>query len=146
MGYTFVGNDPVNRANYQGAGNTFIDLTTPATSRGILKAWSVFLYDAAGNFKVKVFRDDGTNYIFIGESPSTPCAIGANNNLPCWIPIEKGDLIGVYADQAFDCGVTANQVKYKAGDVTTTTPKTDWSSTVGPISLQGKIFSRTTLL
>jgi hypothetical protein len=143
MAYGLIGNSIIARGNFQSAGNTIIDVNNPAPSRGIMKLWGVYLNNGVANVKVKIFRDDGTNYVFMYESALVSCSVYANIDLPCWIPVEGGDLIGVYcAGEEFECGSTADLLRLKAGDITTTTLKTTWTASVGPLSTEGKIFTR----
>ena len=148
MAYGLIGDAAIDRANYRGPnqGWTWIAKTTPAASRGILKKTSVYI-NQAGNLKIKVFRDDGTNYVYIGESPTYNCSVGLNE-LDCWIPVEKGDFIGFYIPNpgaAVDCGTVGEggtSSVYQAGDITTTTLKTAWTTSNSYMSVQGKVFAR----
>ena len=66
-------------------------------ARGVVKEFDVWVAVSAGSpqIKVKIFRDDGTNYVFIGETPLTTVVQGYNL-IRAFIPVEKGDYIGIY--------------------------------------------------
>jgi hypothetical protein len=135
------GANPIARGNYQGPGYTFIEVVNSSAFRGMMKFWSVYMNnDQVDGAKVKVFRDDGTNYVFIGESAGVHVNAHLNSNLVCAIPVQIGDLIGAYIYEEIECGSTANGIKYKAGDITANSLKSGWSSTVGPLSVQGTVF------
>ena len=134
------GSAPISRGNYQGVGYTFLDAVATSAYRGMMKLWSVYMNNDVGVAKVKVFRDDGTNYVFIGESAALNVVAHSNTGLICAIPVQIGDLIGIYVNEEVECGVTANGIKYKAGDITANSLKSGWSSTVGPLSVQGTVY------
>lgn len=148
MAYKYIGDDPIDRANYRGPNLdwTFIFMTAPATNKGIMKTYSVHLH-TAGDFKIKVFRDDGTNYVFVGESAVFTGSIGLNT-MSCWIPVEVGDFIGIYLPNpgaSLHCGTIGEggtSSCYRSGDITTTTLKSDWITSNSYNSLQGTVFTR----
>jgi len=148
MGYQIIGSSLIGRADTWQYAYTAIDKMVPSPGRGIMKSASLYMV-AGGNVKVKVFRDDGTHYIFIGETPVTTVGTGIVT-IPAWIPVEKGDLIAYY-------GVTSPAYPYRddsggnaayiSGDITSTLAKTSWSATANIIlSVQGFIFSRAGVL
>lgn len=142
MAIRYIGNEPILGDNYAGELYTHIDLTVPAPIRGIIRLFSIYVHADITGFKVKVFRDDGTNYLFLGETGTISLAAGLQTDLPCKLPLEKGDLIGFYCATGrirFQSGVGR---AYQLGDITTNTLKSSWASTSHQMSLRGKIFSR----
>lgn len=101
-----------------------------------------------GNAKIKVFRDDGTNYVFLGEI-AIITAVG-ENNFPAWIPVEKEDYLAfyhntVYSILRYQAGNVGDN-RYRAGDIMITTPKAEWSSGGARLSMKARIHSRAILL
>jgi len=145
MAYQIVGNDLVLGDTYYSDNVTIIDLTSSFPGRGILKLFSVYAGDPTPTaFKIKVFRDDGTNYVFIGESPAySLSALQINADLRCWIAAEKNDLLGFYVDAArYVRATSSGSSVHKAGDIITTSLKSGWGSLTRKPSTQGKIFTR----
>jgi hypothetical protein len=148
MGY--FGNDLIDRSTYQGVnGYTVIVLDNPAAIRGVCKKWGMYMTEN-GNMKFKIFRDDGTNYVFIGETTLISMSLGLDDDHNCWIPVEKGDFVGYYQSciHGPDCTPNEGSCVYKSGDITTTTLKSGWSSPspAKRVSVRGKIFSRAGVL
>ena len=144
MAYGKIGNSPIDRPATDNSGWTYLDLNVVAQIRGILKSIEVYVAIAVSGLKVKIFRDDGTNYVFIGETAAIALAVGLQT-IPVWIPVEKGDLIGwFHSAGALDWTDTGGIAKYytASGDVTITTLKTAWSNTTVITSVEGKIFTR----
>lgn len=143
--YQLFGNTPEDLATYLGGGYTNILATTPfvASGSGVMNLWSMYTTSSGPfNAKVKVFRDNGTDYVFIGEGPIQSINSGLNSDMPCWIPVEAGDMIGVYlpADKSIECEAIAGAEIYRAGDITATTAKNTWGGLDYAMALQGKIF------
>jgi len=85
----------------------------------------------SGTAKLKIFRINGANYDFIGESSEiffdTYNTIYTGN---CNIAVLAGDLVGVYLTAGALALVAvdpAQQAKYYSGDVTTTTAQSGWA-------------------
>jgi hypothetical protein len=143
MAYQYFGNPPVTQISSQASNLTIIDASVPSPGRGIMKEAEVFS-GGAGTIKVKVFRNDGTNYIYVGESPAFTLAPGLNV-VPCMIPVEKGDLIGF----AHTSGATVSakfkssgKSYFRTGDIAVDSAKTLWASVVRLYSIRGWLFSR----
>ena len=102
---------------------------SPATVSGLLYRISVYM-DSAATIKVKVFRDDGTNYNFIGED-SFAASAGLNSNIDINdITVQAGDLIALFVPNGTNFtinGGSTNACLYKNGDITTDSLKTSWS-------------------
>lgn len=144
MAIALMGNDPSLRASVNSATFTRIAKIVTAPIRGILKSYSIYWGAAGTGIKIKIFRDDGTNYLFIGETPAVALATGLFA-LPAWISVEKGDYIAVYwatGTLYTTDDTTDNGHWYKAGDVTSDSLKTGWTSVKGTMSIQGNIFTR----
>lgn len=138
-----AGNSTADRASASASAVTMMDLSVPASCRGILLEWSVRLTLVAATLKCKIFRDDGTNYVFISEV--TEAGVAGVNTFLCRMPIEKGDLIAIYTSNAaggLDRADTTGTSAYKAGDITTTSLKTTWTAGVFLNSFCGEIRPR----
>jgi len=148
MAIVIAGSDPTNRTNIAAGGFTNIilsgqDFSSTPSIRGVIKSFDSYLA-AAGTFKIKVFYDDGTNYVFIGESETTASlGTGLTSGIPIWLPIERSYLIGWYsATGDVDSGAVAGLVR-QAGDITTTTTKASWGALARtPTSLKFYLSSR----
>jgi len=149
MAIMLFGKTPADLDTYGGGDTTTIlgpsISAYQAPGRGIMKSWSMYSASAGPyNVKVKVFRDDGTNYVFIGEGPVQSVSGGLNADLPCWIQVEKGDLIAIYISGTYNIEMTSEtggRATY-SGDVTSTLPKSSWTLSDYSLALQGKIFTR----
>ncbi len=142
MGYATVGNAAIDRATIATAGSTYIDTTVSSPIRGIIKVLNVFSA-GVGVIKPKVFRDDGTNWLFIAEGANLTLATGLNT-FGVWLPCEKGDYIGFYADtaNALDTAGTGGTDSKKAGDITANSLKSGWTDATDLFSINGTVFSR----
>lgn len=142
MAYGSIGVDLFTGNNSAGGGNTIIMITSNATCSGIVK-YLTFNSRVAGTLKVKIFRDDGTSYLFIKEV-SLQTVVGNNINVPVWLPCMKGDMIGIYTagtNVAPDY-VIADSRAYRAGDITSDTPKSGWTHDILRYAIGGKVFKR----
>ncbi|MCK5217718.1 MAG: hypothetical protein KAJ93_08010 [Methanosarcinales archaeon] len=104
-------------------------------ANGTLKSWCVYIAESDGSAKLKVFRDDGTNYVFVGESDLLSVTLGANNDLSCDIAVQSGDILGIYMTSSMRTKYTYTTSTpyayiYKSGDVSTTSLKTSWSTSM----------------
>lgn len=141
---TTFGNPCVDQSFYVSTGNTHFDTTNPTGNSGTLTQVCIYVASGGtttGSAKVKVFRLVGSDYVFIGESGSQALGIGTNTFSGLNIPILVGDYIGLYETfQPSDTtgpaiNNTVGSYKTKAGDITTTTPTSGWSSNTGTISI-----------
>lgn len=114
-----------------GAFQTIIDLNTSASMATVLTKGFAYCHSSLANCKIKVFRDDGTNYNFVGEVLFNTSS--GTNTIPMNISIQSGDLIGYYCPNtlgvAYD--TSAGTSVYQSGDITTNTLKTSWSNLTG---------------
>jgi hypothetical protein len=129
------------------SGNTTILNQSIVDSNGTLQRWCIFVGGTAGTAKLKVFRDDGTNYIFVGESTTKTVALGLNANLVCNITVQTGDILAIYLTGS---GI---RTKYKStsslpwglisksGDITTDSLKTTWNTFIPTSGQQHSILA-----
>lgn len=124
-----------------GDNRTIIMTTNTITVNGTITSFCVY---TGGNVTVylRVFRDDGTNYNYVGGSGALSCSAGANTQTGLSIAVQAGDLVGLYIVTTSDGYPLADNylppspMKYKTGDVTSNSAKSTWSSsTYGIMSL-----------
>jgi hypothetical protein len=75
---------------------------------GVITQWS-FLADGSppSQMKFKAGRAaGGDDFAIVGESQPEPIAAGAMNSFPTRIPVEAGDVIGMYPTTSSDCTAT----------------------------------------
>jgi len=96
----FGGNPCVNRAHVDSAeGILFFDLNNPISSDGVIGSWRIYASpkkSGTGRIKLKIFRDTGKIWRFIGESPLEKVNQWGKINtfsLPATIAVKKGDII-----------------------------------------------------
>jgi hypothetical protein len=108
-----------------------------------MKFININIASGSGSIKIKIFRDDGTNYVFVKDIPIT-VASGVNR-ISCWETIGYGDMIAVYCPTQYLNYTTGEgyTYKYKSGDITSNSLKTGWSdSAIRRSSFQGEVFTR----
>lgn len=128
MAYAMIGNTPSVKTA-QDTGYTHMDNTVLAGCSGTLKEVTFYCH-AVGTLKVKIFRDDGTNFLFIGEFSMTT-ASGLNDRVPVYIPgVMAGDHIAWYSASAnvIPDSEAVGHRYYKANDVTTSSAKATWAT------------------
>lgn len=106
---------------------TYILKTDVVNNNGILTSWCVNA-TVDGQAQLKIFRDDGTNYIFVGESALLSIVAGINTGLACNISVLTGDLIGVYSiyTEVYVTYVLGDHEVYKSGNISTDSTKASW--------------------
>ncbi len=136
------GNPPTQRQHYEtGAPTdyTFIDTNNPFNGTGTLATCQAYA-GASCNIKMKVFRDGGDNWVFVGESGTQSLAPGLNT-FSCSMAVQAGDYIGVWESASqcvyYDQGGTA--LYMRPGDVTSTTGKGEWASP--PVGITFSIYA-----
>ena len=101
----------------------------------------------SGTYTLKIFRDDGTNYNYIGESsPITVSSTGIYYYGKCSIEVETGDIIGFKStgNTQLRGDANANTCRNKFGDITSDSLKSSWgSSNVYDVSAQVHGFKTT---
>lgn len=114
-------------------GRDFLDVSQTITTAGDVETFDIYLYAAQPSgeeLKLKIWRLNGSNYDFIGESQAfSSLSIGSNTGLSLTTPIavQVGDIIGIHLSNNGDGynhrvdvdSNTSNDVVYKAGDSTT---------------------------
>lgn len=111
-------------------GRYFIDTLNTVTSDGTFESFDIYVDTpkSGETLKIKVFRTNGSNYDFVGETQSvstTGLASGLNSGITVDVPfgVLAGDLIAVFMS---DSGVfkvastSGGAAKFKTGDHTTT--------------------------
>lgn len=121
---------------YAGEGFTHITDGNTANQNGTITIWCIKIgriqIGSSATAKLKVFRVNGSDYDFIGES--NEIAITAPNSTTggsCNISVQSGDLIGVYLrTNAVQISGDAASVNWlgKSGDINTTTTIASWST------------------
>lgn len=91
-------------------------------------------------WKIKIFRDDGTNFNLVGESSLTSAGGGTNTITGLNIAVQAGDIIGVYlqgSGSMIDATDGSSTGYYKSGD-NGTSAKSGWASVnwEGSVSVQ----------
>ena len=145
----FVGSAVIDRAGTGVTGYTYIDLNVAATCSGKLYKVDYWARAVAGaaTFTVKVFRDDGTNYKYIGGEVFTGGIVGFKTfTFVNPISILKGDYIAVYTPPSGGANYAVVEVTTDAGsgarynaDVTSDIAKASWSAGTYTLSLYGYI-------
>lgn len=118
-------------------GKTEISVNATVSGNGTLTTWGIYAGGQADR-KLKIFRDDGTNYIFITETGLVNVPAGYTVGLSCNIAVINGDLIGVYSTN-FQGQWSGTSGKEVTGDMTSSTLKTNWSNTpVGATAMEAQ--------
>ena len=124
-------------------GWTDIDLTKPVSYDGTLTHWQVYGF-TPGSAKLKIFRDNGTHYIFIGETSYESFVVGFNE-FDCNFTVLDGDLIGIFV-QSGNIDLKAPTIIGDAGregDETSTLEKSDWGTYGDTLSIHASGYSYT---
>ena len=123
------------------ASNTYLNPYNTIDANGTLTGWCfrTLNYFYPGLAKLKIFRINGSNYDYIGESPlvefKAPETIYTGF---CNISVLAGDLVGVYViDGAVGISSSAElSKKYLNIDVTSNTPQADWANAGGKLIIR----------
>ena len=124
-----AGNDPVssNDGYYLVNGWTDMDMTNPVSNSGRLTQWQVYAL-SSGSVRLKVFRNNSTHLVFIGETPLQTFGAGLNT-FSCNIDVNRGDVIGTYLQTGkLDVWVTGTpgyEIGH-VGDINATLPLSQW--------------------
>lgn len=111
---------------------TMIQTGVTVTHNGLISAFDINS-NVSGSIKLKIFRDDGTNFIFIGEGEYEPIGSGYNYFVNAGgIQAQSGDLFGFVGSSVPTFAImrepTVGYNVYRhSGDVTSTTLKSSWS-------------------
>lgn len=116
-------------------GYTVIDLNSSVSADTVLSKAFFNCYTALSTNIIKIFRDDGTNYNFIGEKSFST---GPGNNIGYMdISVLTGDYIGFYCAGGGNIRIdsTVGSIKTKSGNISSNTLKSDWGSYTGTVKL-----------
>lgn len=119
---------------------------TIATGTGATIAGSLYKFDAYTNgvqdTYIKIFRDDGTNYLYIGGE-SFSLVSGLNSDVPFITPIDVkvGDFIAFYANDIYGIKISGstNGMVNKSGNITSNSLKSGWATVSYKASILGYI-------
>ena len=112
--------------NNMGAGVILLNLDNTIDADGTLTSWCCKA-NIDDNVRLRVFRDDGTNFVYVGGTGAIAVTSGWNTGLPCNIAVLAGDIIGVHHDNSQPTTTGGGgHGAYRGGDTTTTLPQTDW--------------------
>ncbi len=124
------------------AGWTCLDPNVPAQCRGKMKTWDLYV-KTAGTFKIKLFRSDGDNFIFLDQ---TILFLGVGSHLGNeWkVDIGKNDYIAFFsADGTTELYSGIGGEYVKPGDIYGTTSILSWTyNNELVLNLRGHIFRR----
>lgn len=138
-GYGAVDGSSAVSGNASG-GRDFLDISQTVTSAGDVSSFDVFLPNAmpaSHTLKLKIWRLNGANYDYVGESQAfDSLPLGANNGLTLTTAItgvQVGDIIGIWLSQSaanmIDVDANAgNDVVYKSGDASTSQATSSYTS------------------
>ena len=110
---------------------TFIMTGHAVDLDGYITDWCV-RQGSVGNsdsIKLKVFRDNGTEYIFIGETDAISSSVASTATGSCVIHVQSGDLLAIKCTVGIGCGIYtdgASTLKGLLGDITSDTNKSSW--------------------
>jgi len=127
---------------------TYIDVKNPAPYDGVIKFWGVTERNGSpgANYKFKIFRDDGTNFLFISDGP-TVTSTGIPQIFGVWINwrwVRKGDLIAMYVSAGgIDSGAQGTTGLYfKSGEISSDSLKSSWTAASRWMNLQSWVYKR----
>jgi hypothetical protein len=126
-----VGNSCISRANTEWDNRTYLLEDSSANANGTLTSWCIYVTTGGRTAKLKVFRSNGANWDYIGESSPVVLSNGLNTNY-CNIPVLSGDYIGVYLNGSTETKGPASDVgagiinTYYITDITSNTAKSAW--------------------
>lgn len=124
-----VGNACTDRSGYAAYTSTDTWIFSHACSdTGRITSWCIYKENAGtGTLKLKIFRDDGTNFVFVGESSSETISQGLNT-FSANISVVAGDLIALYhSGFNIDSNFGSTEVWHKSGDITSNSVKSGWT-------------------
>ena len=128
---------------------TYLQKSATISTNGILYAYEFIAGGSGynGDIRFKVFRDDGTNYVFIGESNLRSFTLSANTSSGqiafTSIPVLSGDYIAFYTTGSTRTTKTSSgspDLVYRNGDESSTQTKASWSASYLPLNLGIKTY------
>lgn len=125
--------------NLNNNNQTLLNDSSVIDSGGTIYQWCIYIGLTGGqtySAKLKIFRDDGTNFNFVGESSLESCSNGLNT-FNTSIVVQAGDLVGIYQTRSYAAdGVnvaTSGTYAYgKDGDITSNSTKATWNQFPAP--------------
>lgn len=100
-------------------------------SSGHITSWCFYNPEATScSAKLKVFRDDGTNWVFVGQTGSETMNPGLNSGLAADIYVQSGDYIALWISGlgvVYSEGSPEYSAFYRYDEVSSTTLKSSWS-------------------
>jgi len=121
---------------------TIISLFNPCNGTGNITQWKCWIFNnlVGMTAKMKIFRDDGTNYVFVNETAYQAVNQGLNT-FACTEGIQTGDLIAIITQNTAGsgcCGTgNVSGAMWKAGDIYGSSAKGTWTSNPTDFSLYG---------
>lgn len=132
-----LGHDVIDRSNFSENLNFCVDTQAAANVGGTITTLEVFVTAnlVSASLTFVVVRDDGVNYVNIGEATVTPADSNTFQTFAVNIPgVQPGDLFGVTMDRPFgfpslvvEANNSGGNMLCRVGGSTTTTSKTDFS-------------------
>ena len=125
------GNALTDRATGAGNGYTVIEKANAISASGTIKEWQVYgVASETNTVKLKVFRDNGTHWIYVSES-SLETVVAGLNKFTTSIDVQSGDYIGFYTNSGSNVveqGASGGSISYWATDVASDSPHGSWST------------------
>lgn len=128
-----MGYDSIYRPSSSKGNSTYI-LTGPGTGAstdGIIEAVRFYAFSSSvgsGTISLKVFRDDGTNYVYIDGATFSNPTYGIND-YSTYIPVKRGDLLAFSASGPWTiAGGNGGYAVYQSADISYTTAKSAWTA------------------
>jgi hypothetical protein len=126
---TSYGNSCVSRAH----GLSSRTVITPNTvGAGIITSFCCYIIAVGSGFNtfnLKIFRNDGTNWVFVGQSGTNIVVAGLNTFTGLSIPVKTGDYIAFYDHTTGGTACdTSGSVYYQGFEVSNTEPISSWST------------------
>jgi len=143
MAYTLVGGPPTNKSDTNSHDNSYMYPDTGTFAHnGIIKEVQIY-GNVAGTIKVKIFSDDGSNYVLERESAVLSFGTGLTTITGLWLPVRKGWIFGQFIATGHQDATAAGEGTglYIANEVTGTTAKGDWGAVTRVHAFQGKVFT-----
>jgi hypothetical protein len=129
--------------------HTYLQKSATISSNGTLYAYEFVAGTSgySGDIRFKVFRDDGTNYVFIGESNLRSFTLSANTSSGqitfTSIPVLSGDYIAFYTTGSTRTTKTSGgspDLVYRNGDESSTQTKASWAASYLPLNIGIKTY------
>ena len=137
------GNAITDRANTLVPAYTSMDRNFTIGKNGNLTSFTFYAYAAAGSIKIKVFRDGGTTWDYIGQSENfTVSATGSQTKtLATPIAVLNGDYVAFHSttSENMENSNAGGTSSFIAGDQVTSVAKASWTASTMVASLSVNI-------